>query len=127
MNNDKHAKTRAEDADAIDEDDLTILDILLDPDNQDPIDLMDETGKKIRFDQVAVIPHDVDGKNELYAVLKPLDKVEGVADDEVVVFRCAENDDGEVILKVEENNEIAEAVFNEFYELVEKAKKGDGE
>lgn len=124
MKND-NTKNSAADNDAIDKQDFSLLDILLDPDNQDPISLMDENGVQIKFDQVAVIPYEVDGERRLYVILKPLDKVEGVADDEAVVFRCVDNDDGDVILNVE-NNEIGEAVFNEFYKLVEKAKKGEG-
>ena len=69
---------------------LGIMDILLDEDNEDPITLYDENDRAVKFDQVAIIPMD----NKLYAILKPIDPLEGVADDEAIVFRV--NDDGDV-------------------------------
>ena len=56
---------------------VDLLDILLDEDNEDPIKLFDENGKEYKFDQVALIPLD----EKLYAILKPIDKIKGVADD----------------------------------------------
>ena len=61
---------------------VDIVDILLDEDNEDPITLYDENDKAVKFDQVAVIPLN----NNLYAILKPIDEMEGVADDEAIVF-----------------------------------------
>jgi hypothetical protein len=59
------------------EQEVGILDILLDEDNEDPITLYDENDKAIQFDQVAIIPMD----EKLYAILKPIDEMEGVAED----------------------------------------------
>ena len=63
--------------DKLEQENLGILDILLDEDNEDPITLYDENDKPVRFDQVAIIPMD----EKLYAILKPIDEMEGVADD----------------------------------------------
>ena len=53
---------------------LDIIDVLLDEENKDPIVLVDDKGRKLSFEQVAVIPYN----EKLYCVLKPLDKIEGV-------------------------------------------------
>ena len=93
---------------------LDILDILLDEDNESPITLYNEENKPFKFDQVAVIPLD----NNLYAILKPIDELEGVADDEAIVFAVNEAD-GETSLIVEIDESIAMRVFDEYYKLLD--------
>ena len=41
---------------------VDILDVLLDPDNKEPITLVDQDGRVLAFEQVAVIPHDKRGE-----------------------------------------------------------------
>ncbi len=95
-----------------------VLDVLLDESNKDDIILQDEKGKKIRFSQIAVIPYN----EKLYAVLKPVDKIDNVADDEAIVFVVEESADGTNVLKVETDEETAIAVFDEYYNLVEESE-----
>ncbi|MBQ8444738.1 MAG: DUF1292 domain-containing protein [Clostridia bacterium] len=102
---------------------VDILDVLLDQDNKEPIVLMDENGKQLTFEQVAVIPYEVRKENRLYAVLKPLDKIEGIGEDEAIVFYVDEDDEGNSIIKVEEDEEVAIAVFDKYYDLLEEAQK----
>lgn len=98
---------------------IDILDILLDEDNEDPITLYDENSKPIKFDQVAVIPLD----DKLYTILKPLDEIKGVADDEAIVFSVNENENGETTLIVETDEPTAIRVFDEYYKLLDKQDK----
>lgn len=101
-----------------------LLDVLLDQNNKDPIVLMDENGRQITFEQVAIIPYEADGKErKLYVVLKPIDKIEGINDDEAIVFVCEQDKNGRTVLRVEENEEIAIAVFDKFYDLLEESAK----
>ena len=97
---------------------VDILDVLLDPDNKEPITLVDQDGRVLAFEQVAVIPHDKSGEKCLFAVLKPLDKIKGIADDEAIVFRVDIDDDGNSNIVVEEDEEVAIAVYNEYIELL---------
>lgn len=101
---------------------VDLLDVLLDKDNKDPITLMDEKGKQLSFEQVAIIPYDVDDTRVLYVVLKPIDKIEGIADDEAVVFLVDQDKNGNTILRVEEDEEVAIAVFDKYYDLLEEAR-----
>ncbi|MBO4554862.1 MAG: hypothetical protein J5713_03680 [Clostridia bacterium] len=100
-----------------------LLDILLDPDNRAPIVLSDGNGKNYSFEQVAVIPLDrEDEEQDLYCVLKPLDKLEGIADDEAIVFAVDFDDDYNAFsVHVEEDNVIAQKVFDKYYELLRNA------
>lgn len=99
--------------------DIDILDVLLDEDNEDPITLYDENSKPIRFDQVAVIPLE----ERLFAILKPLDEIKGVADDEAIVFAINENEGGETTLMVETDEPLAMRVFDEYYKLLDEQGK----
>lgn len=102
---------------------IDLLDVLLDQDNKEPIVLMDETGKQMTFEQVAVIPYEVRKEKRLYCVLKPLDKIEGIADDEAIVFLVDTDDQGNSIIRIEEDEEVAIAVFDKYYDLLEEAQK----
>ena len=98
--------------------DFDVLDILLDPENSDPIVLQDDQGKKITFEQVAVVPYD----GKIYVVLKPVDKIQGVKEDEAIVFLCDETTKP-TTLRPESDKEIAVKIFDEYYNLVEEANK----
>ena len=96
------------------EDDIVkvdILDVLLDENNKAPIFMRNNKGEQIEFDQVAVIPY---GENDLYCILKPITKIPGIKDDEAVVFKVEQDKNGEGYLKVEENEQIAIAVFDQY-------------
>lgn len=101
-----------------------VLDILLDEDNKEPIVLSDEEGKIFSFEQIAVIPYEKDGEDKIYAVLKPIDKIEGINDDEAIVFVVEERPEGAVLL-VESDEEVAKGVFEEYYDLLEEEANDD--
>ena len=100
------------------EEELNILDVLLDEDNEDPITLYDDKDNAVKFEQIAIIPHE----NKLYAILKPVEEMEGVADDEAIVFYVDETDPDDVALRVESNEEIATKVFDQYYKLLDEKK-----
>ncbi|MBR1890383.1 MAG: hypothetical protein IJ817_01690 [Clostridia bacterium] len=91
-----------------------ILDILLDEDNKDPIVLADESGKRLTFEQIAVIPYN----EKVYCVLKPVDHIDGINDDEAIVFYVDERPTGPVLM-VEPNEKTAINVFDEYYNLLD--------
>ena len=98
-----------------------IIDILLDEENKDPIVLTDDKGRKLAFEQIAVIPYD----GKLYCVLKPIDPIDGVADDEALVFYVdeGENEDDVPVLRIEDDELKSIDVFMEYYNLLEAANK----
>ncbi|MBE7076145.1 MAG: DUF1292 domain-containing protein [Clostridiales bacterium] len=98
---------------------LDILDVLLDEDNKDPIVLVDDTGRKLSFEQVAVIPYN----DRVYCVLKPIDKIDHVNDDEAIVFYVDEQDGREPVLLVETDEAVAMEVFEEYYNLLDEQEK----
>lgn len=98
---------------------VDLLDVLLDENNTAPIYMYDNNGRQLKFEQVAIIPME----EELYCILKPLIELEGVADDEAIVFRVDEDDEGESFLTVETNEKKAMTIFKEYYDLLEEALK----
>ena len=91
-----------------------MIEALLDPENNDLIRLYDEDGNPIVFRQIAVT--NLDGA--LYAILKPEDAIEGLGEDEALVFALQENDEGEVSLLLITDEDTVDAVFEDYYRLL---------
>lgn len=98
--------------------DFDILDVILDENNTDQLVLQNEQGRQIRFEQVAVIPYE----EKIYVILKPVDKIEGVEDDQAIVFLADETKHPTVLIP-EQDEKIAVKIFDEYYNLVEEANK----
>ncbi len=94
---------------------MTEIDKILDEECTDNIVLYDENNKETEFEQVALIPKD----EKIYVILKPVTKIEGVADDEALVFVIDEIDDEDCLIIVDDEDIITE-VFNDFYKLLEE-------
>lgn len=99
---------------------VDLLDVLLDKDNKDPITLMDEKGKQLSFEQIAMIVHEVKKEKKLFAILKPVDKIEGIGENEAIVFLVDQDKNGNTILKIEEDEDVAIDVFDDYYDLLEE-------
>ena len=97
-----------------------LMEVLLDGDDKEPIQLQDVNGNIISFEQVATIPLEVRREKRIYCVLKPLDKIEGIDDDEALVFRVDVDENGDTMVRLEEDMEIASEVFEKYYQLLEK-------
>lgn len=99
---------------------VDLLDVLLDKDNKEPITLMDEKGKQLSFEQIAMIVHEVKKEKKLFAILKPVDKIEGIGENEAIVFLVDQDKNGNTILKIEEDEDVAIDVFDDYYDLLEE-------
>lgn len=102
---------------------MNLLDQLLDENDDSEIRLKNEDGTELVFNQVAVIPQ----SDALYCILAPVSEIEGVSDDEAIVFRVDEKD-GDYVLVLEEDEEVAMQVFEEYVKLWEESNADeDGE
>lgn len=95
-----------------------LFDILTDPNNKEPIDLMAEDGVRVKFEQVAVVPYN----GKLYCILKPLTHIDGIGDNDAMVFYIDVTGE-EPIITLEMDEDIAIKIFDKYYELLEEAKK----
>lgn len=107
------------DKEILEEEEEDILDLLLDENNDDPITLYNEEDKAVKFEQVAIIPEN----DNIYAILKPIDELEGVADDEAIVFLVDFDEDGHSMLIIEQDEAIAMKVFDRYYQLLDEAEE----
>ncbi|MFA5759118.1 MAG: DUF1292 domain-containing protein [Clostridia bacterium] len=95
----------------------TLREQLFDTENDENIILQDENGNTIEFYQVAMIPHLL--KN--YVILKPAQKIEGIADDEAIVFLVKDiPTSGEVYLEVVQDLDLIDTVFGKFKDMLEE-------
>ena len=88
------------------------IDALYDEDNNDAIILFNEKGEEIAFEQIAIIPQN----GKAYAILKPIQPLEGLGEDEGLVFFVNED---EGILELITDEKIIDDVFTVYDELVE--------
>ena len=86
------------------------------------IELVDESGNIVKFD--LVMTFDYEGKR--YAALLPVDDVENVGDDEVVLLEVVKDKSGENFVTID-NPVLLDEVFNEFIELFDEMADGDDE
>jgi len=86
------------------------------------IELIDESGNTVKFD--LVMTFDYEGKR--YAALLPIDDVENVGDDEVVLLEVVKEKNGDNFVTIE-NPVLLDEVFNEFIELFDEMADGDDE
>ena len=108
MKNEKEEKKEVEVANAID--------ALFDQDNNDNITLFNEKDEPVEFEQIALIP-----LNEVvYAILRPTQKIEGVAEDEAFVFEIVEDEENGDTLRLVEDDGIIEDVFADYNKLLDE-------
>lgn len=90
-----------------------LIDKLYDEENNESIVLFSEKGQEIAFEQIAVIPHQ-DGR--VYVILKPIQPIEGLGEDEGLVFFI--NDEKKIVELVTDEG-IIDWVFSVYDSLVE--------
>ena len=85
--------------------------------NDDIVTLKSADGEEIDFVEIAGIAH----QGEFYAILQPVELLEGMADDEALVFHVSKGEDGNEKIAIELDDEIIEAVFAEYNRLLDNA------
>ena len=92
---------------------------MLDEEYEDDIvTLMTESGEEVDFVEIAGIAHN----GKFYAILQPVELLEGMDDDEALVFEVVRNADGSDGFNVVLDDEIIDAVFEEYNRLLEEAE-----
>ncbi len=91
--------------------------------DDDIVTLLSATGEEIDFVEIAGIAH----KGNFYAILQPVELLEGMADDEALVFKVSRTESGEDKFEIELDDEIIEAVFAEYNRLLDSIENDDKE
>ncbi len=85
----------------------------------DIITLTTADGEEVDFVEIAGIALD----GSFYAILQPVELLEGMDDDEALVFKVTRNKDGEDNFEIELDDGIIEKVFEEYNRLLDEAEK----
>ena len=88
--------------------------------DDDIITLNSANGEEIDFVQIAGIQL----PSGFYAILQPVELLEGMDDDEALVFKVTRTPDGEDNFQIELDDAIIDAVFKEYNRLLDEATKG---
>ena len=85
--------------------------------DNDIVTLLSKDGEEIDFTQIAGINY----KGKFYAILQPVELLEGMDDDEALVFNVKRNWKGEDSFEIVTDDEIIDAVFKEYNRLLDEA------
>ncbi len=76
------------------------------------VELQDENGESVRFEILMIFEY----AENFYVAMMPIEPMEGMEEDEVLIMRVEEKEDEEVYLPVETEEEL-EGAWNAFIEL----------
>ncbi len=86
--------------------------------DDDIVTLLSADGEEVDFIEIAGIAH----MGNFYAILQPVELLEGMDEDEALVFKVTRNPDGSDKFEIELDDEIIEAVFTEYNRLLDEAQ-----
>jgi hypothetical protein len=88
----------------------------LEEQEDDIVTLTSPDGEEIDFVEIAGIKLE----NGFYAILQPVELLEGMGEDEALVFAVTKTEDGEDSFSIELDDEIIDAVFAEYNRLLDE-------
>lgn len=94
------------------------LNKLCDENDSEPITLLSQNGKEFSFEQIAVIPQE----EKLYIILKPVEHIDGLGEDEGLVFYANEE---EYRYELVTEEEIIDKVFSVYDSLLEEENEDE--
>ena len=74
------------------------------------VTLYDDKNNPVDFYEVACVEYE----NDFYALLEPVEEMEGIEEGEVLIFKLEEQEDGEDLFVPVESEELLNAVFEEY-------------
>lgn len=89
--------------------------------DDDIVTLRSQTGEDIDFIEIAGIAYE----GSFYAILQPVQLLDGMADDEALVFKVVRGEDGNDIFEIVLDDNIIDGVFEQYGILYDKAHNGD--
>ena len=87
-------------------------------DDDDIVTLMSANGEEIQFVEIAGIAY----RGNFYAILQPVELLDGMEEDEALVFKVTRGKDGEDKFEVELDDTVIDAVFVEYNRLLDEAE-----
>lgn len=91
--------------------------------DDDIVTLHSATGEDIDFVEIAGIAY----KGSFYAILQPVELLEGMDDDDALVFKVTKGENGEDKFEIELDDAIIDAVFIEYNRLLDEVNSNDND
>ena len=89
--------------------------------DEDIVELTTDDGKKLKFYFVGTIEYK--GKN--YSAFEPAEQIDGIEDDDLVIFEVAGEDEATADLLPVEDDKLLDEVFEEFCRVLEEDELAD--
>ena len=89
--------------------------------DDDIVELTTEDGKKLKFYFVGTIEYK--GKN--YSAFEPAEQIDGIEDDDLIIFELAGDDEETADLLPVEDDKLLDEVFEEFCRVLEEEEAAD--
>lgn len=89
--------------------------------DDDVVTLTTAKGEELDFVEVAGINY----KDNFYAIMQPVELLDGMEEDEALVFRVYRSPEGEDKFEVELDDNVIDAVFVEYNKLLDEAEKNN--
>ena len=83
-------------------------------DEDDIVTLVNEEGEEVQFVEIAGIAY----RGNFYAVLQPVEMLDGMSEDEALVFKVAKGANGEDNFEIEIDETVINAVYEEYLKLI---------
>jgi|GEM_PF-1172532 len=90
-----------------------VLSVDKDKDTDDTVSLISANGEEIEFYEIAGIAY----KGSFYAILQPVELLEGMDEDEALVFKVTRGNDGEDRFEIELDDDVIDNVFKIYEQL----------
>ena len=90
----------------------------MEEDDDDIVTLLSANGEEIDFVEIAGIAY----RGAFYAILQPVELLDGMDDDEALVFKVTRGKDGEDKFEIELDDAVIDAVFEEYNKLLDEAE-----
>ena len=87
--------------------------------DDDIVTLITANGEEVDFVEIAGINI---GDGKFYAILQPVELLEGMDDDEALVFRVGRDSEGNDSFEIELDDDVIDAVFEEYNRLLDEAE-----
>lgn len=89
-------------------------------DEDEVITLYDDDNKPVKFYEVACVEY----KGDFYALMQPVEPMEGLGEDEALIFKVREEDEDNDVFEPVTDENVLEAVFNEYLNAVAESEEG---
>ncbi len=85
----------------------------------DIVELTTEDGKKLKFYFVGTLEY----QGKLYSAFEPAEQIEGIEDDDLIIFELSGDDEETADLLPVEDEAVLDAVFEEFCKALDEAEE----